>query len=86
MFVLAGAFLPDPTGVNPTRRAVQLIARFTSDTFALSFINIQPKSRGTVKIQANDPLKMVLADEGLLSNPAEIAKQLLKEDGHSILY
>lgn len=74
---LAGAFLPDPTGVNPSRRAIQLIASLRGNDLGITVLNLVPKSRGDVKIQATDPLKMVMANENLLSDPADL--KLLKD-------
>ncbi|MEF2968695.1 GMC family oxidoreductase [Paenibacillus sp. M1] len=67
-----GAFLPDPTGANPGRRAVQLIGIGSEDTLTLAILYLRPKSRGNIRIQNNDPLKIVLADEGFLSNPEDL--------------
>ncbi|MDR0269510.1 GMC family oxidoreductase [Paenibacillus sp.] len=68
----AGAFLPDPTGVNDNRRAVQLIGIGSDSMLNLAIIYLRPKSRGFIKIQNNDPLKIVLADEGFLANPEDM--------------
>ncbi len=38
----------------------------------IAIIFLQPRSRGTIKIQNNDPLKIVLADEGFLDNPVDL--------------
>lgn len=67
-----GAFLPDPSGKNPNRRAVQLIGMSADGLLNLAIIFLRPKSRGSIKIQNNDPLKIVLADEGFLSNPDDM--------------
>lgn len=69
-----GAFLPDPTpGSDKSRRAVQLVGRVSSDgLLSIVILFLRPKSRGSIKIQTNDPLKIVLADEGFLENPADL--------------
>ncbi|EJL23916.1 GMC family oxidoreductase [Brevibacillus sp. BC25] len=68
-----GAFLPDPTpGSNKTRRAVQLIGIGSKGKLMIAILFLKPKSRGSIKIQSNDPLKIVLADEGYLNNPADL--------------
>lgn len=63
-----GAFLPDPTGINPNRRAVQLVGIAADGMLNLAILFLRPKSRGSITIQNNDPLKIVLADEGFLDN------------------
>jgi len=69
-----GAFLPDPTGKNPSRRAVQLIGIGSNRKLTLSIIYLRPISRGFIKIQNNDPLKIVLADEGFLESSEDMAQ------------
>ncbi|MGI6120590.1 MAG: GMC family oxidoreductase [Desulfosporosinus sp.] len=54
---IGGAFLPDPTGVNPERRALQFISLFAEGTLLFGFAILLPKSRGTVTIQADDPFR-----------------------------
>src|SRR5699024_3481636 len=70
----AGAFLPDPTpGADPHRRGGQIIGMGDSTgKLTIQFYLTEPKSRGAVRIQNDDPLKMVLADEGFLNNPADL--------------
>lgn len=69
-----GAFLPDPTaGADENRRGVQIIGLpGENNTLNLGFYLTEPKARGTVIIQDNDPLKMLLANEGFLNNPADM--------------
>ncbi|MEF3303159.1 GMC family oxidoreductase [Paenibacillus sp. GYB003] len=68
-----GAFLPDPTSeANPDRRGVQLIGIPSGDTLSIAIIYLRPKSRGSITIQSNDPLQIVLADEGFLSDPRDL--------------
>lgn len=47
---------------------------------SISILYLQPKSRGSIKIQNNDPLKIVLADEGFLANreDMEVVKNIYK--------
>ncbi|WP_436406351.1 GMC family oxidoreductase N-terminal domain-containing protein [Brevibacillus brevis] len=62
-----GAFLPDPTpGSNKTRRAVQLIGIGSKGKLTVAILFLKPKSRGSIKIQSNDPLKIVLADDSII--------------------
>ena len=70
----SGAFLPDPTpGADPNRRGVQMFGLKGSDTtLNFGFYLTEPKSKGSLIIQNDDPLKMVLAYEGFLSNPADL--------------
>jgi choline dehydrogenase len=68
-----GAFLPDPfSGMNGRRRSVQLIGTVSEGNLIMVTIFLQPRSRGTIRIQNNDPLKIVLADEGFLDNPFDM--------------
>ena len=76
--MIGGAFLPSPMfGADPRRREIQLISFSGINTLILGACLLQPKSRGTIKIQANDPLKIELGDEGFLTNPYDMA--LLKD-------
>jgi choline dehydrogenase len=68
-----GAFLPDPSpGADPQQRSVQLIGIGSSDTLTLAILFLQPKSLGSIHIQSQDPLQIVLADEGFLQNPDDL--------------
>ncbi|WP_204798982.1 GMC family oxidoreductase [Paenibacillus sacheonensis] len=67
-----GAFLPDPSGKDPDRRAVQLIGIPAEGTLTIAILWLRPKSRGSIKIQNNDPLTIGLADEGFLMNPDDL--------------
>lgn len=76
-----GAFLPDPTpGADPDVRAVQLVGIGSDDSLTIAIIYLKPKSRGSIKIQNNDPLKIVLADEAFLKNndDMEAVKQIYR--------
>ncbi len=70
----SGAFLPDPTpGSDMNRRGVQLIGQKGSNkTLNIISFLLEPKGRGSVKIQNNDPLKIVLADEGFLNTREDL--------------
>lgn len=74
--LIAGAFLPDPTGINPGLRQIQIEPFFSGNTLIAGISPIQPNSRGTVKIQSDDPLKIELGDEEFLDDPTDL--QLLK--------
>lgn len=68
-----GAFLPDPLEIDRNRRAVQILGIGSEgDTLTLGLIYLRPKSRGSIRIQNKDPLKIVLADEGFLDNPIDL--------------
>ncbi|WP_276356097.1 GMC family oxidoreductase [Cohnella caldifontis] len=79
-----GAFLPDPApGSRPDRRAVQLlgIGDDESRTLTIAILYLKPKSRGSVRIQSKDPLRIVLADEGFLTNEDDLesVKRIYRE-------
>jgi choline dehydrogenase len=68
-----GAFLPDPTpGADPQRRAVQLVGIASNRSLAVAILFLRPRSRGSIVIQNNDPLKIALADEGFLKDLADL--------------
>ncbi|SFJ17202.1 choline dehydrogenase [Paenibacillus sp. UNC496MF] len=67
-----GAFLPDPSGKDQGRRAVQLIGIAAQGMLNIAILWLRPKSRGRIKIQNNDPLKISLADEGFLVHPDDL--------------
>lgn len=68
-----GAFLPDPTlGADPERRGVQLVGIGSDRSLTIAIIFLRPRSRGSITIQNNDPLKIVLADEGFFDNAADL--------------
>jgi choline dehydrogenase-like flavoprotein len=66
-----GAFLPFPNSTTGDR-GVQLIGQLAGDHLELLFIDLLPESRGTITLQNNDPLKIVLADYNFLSDPKDI--------------
>lgn len=67
-----GAFLPDPSGIDPDERAVQLVGIGSEEELTIAILYLRPKSNGTIRIQSKDPLNIVLADEGFLSNPDDM--------------
>jgi len=67
-----GAFLPNPLGSDENRRGVQLIGSVSEGNLVIAIIFLQPKSRGTIRIQNNDPLKIVLADENFLNDDYDL--------------
>ena len=71
---VGGAFLPDPTlGSDQTKRGVQLIGISPgSGTLMVCALLLNPKSRGYVEVQSNDPLKPVLATDELFTNPDDL--------------
>lgn len=67
----------DGFGVNGRKLRVLTKSTALDITFCykdaiVGISSIQPKSRGTVKIQADDPLKIELGNEGFLDNPADL--------------
>lgn len=71
--LIAGAFLPNPNPeVDQTLRAIQIEPFLSGNTLIVGVSPIQPKSRGTVQIQSEDPLKIELGDEEFLDNPADL--------------
>ena len=67
-----GAFLPNPTAGTGGRRAVQLIGIGAKDTLTIAILYLKPKSRGTIRLQSNDPLQIVLADEAFLQDEDDL--------------
>lgn len=68
-----GAFLPYPlSGNGNRRRAVQLIGIVAEGTLNIAIIFLKPNSRGSIQIQNNDPLKIVLVDEEFLENDFDL--------------
>lgn len=75
---VGGAFLPDPSEpIIPKKRGlrgIQLIGVSPeSGSFAIAVIGLQPQSRGTVRIQSNDPFQIPLVDDGAFTNPSDLA-------------
>lgn len=66
-----GAFLPYPNSQND-ERGIQLIGEVSGNLLTVSIINLLPESRGSISIQNNDPLKIVLADDGYLSDQTDL--------------
>lgn len=72
--VHAGAFLPAPDGnSDANERCIQVIVTSVSpQTIHLSILCVNPGSRGTLKIQSSDPLKVVLGDFGFLREKRDV--------------
>lgn len=67
--VHGGAFLPAPYGGDKKERSIQVIVTQASEqAIHLSILCVNPKSRGSLRIQSSDPLKVMLGDFGFLSN------------------
>lgn len=76
--LIAGTFLPNPNPkVDQTLRAIQIEPFLPGNTLIVGVSPIQPKSRGTLQIQSDDPLKIELGDEEFLDNSADL--QLLMD-------
>lgn len=67
-----GAFLPAPNAADKGKRSVQLIGSYSNGTLNVSIVNLNPKSRGNIVLQNNDPLTPVLADYKMLDQPEDI--------------
>jgi choline dehydrogenase len=71
---LGGAFLPSAVeGVKDDRRGVQLLVMARGGMMVLMAIVLDAKSRGQLRVQSRDPLKSILADEMILTDPYDIA-------------
>lgn len=69
----AGAFLPDPSpGADQRYRGVQLLGIGSDDQLLVAILYLRPQSRGSIRIQSNDPLQIVMGDEGFLTDPADL--------------
>lgn len=65
-----GAFIPTP--YTEEDRNVQLIGEVSNGNLILYVIFLNPQSKGSIQIQNNDPLKIVLADYNYLDVQADI--------------
>lgn len=74
-------FLPSPSGMHPTHRAIQLVGAPqpsaiggtpTPNTFAVGVVLCNPKSRGSIQIQSKDPLHMPLVNLAVLENESDL--------------
>ncbi|NLZ83408.1 MAG: GMC family oxidoreductase, partial [Clostridiales bacterium] len=76
-----GAFLPAPNAVDKSQRSIQLIGNYSNGALIVLIVSLDPKSRGSVVLQNNDPLKPVLADYNMLDNPEdlELIKSVYKD-------
>ncbi len=76
--LVAGAFLPSPVqGTDPKLREIQIEPFVSNGVLVVGISPVQPRSRGRVVIQSDDPLKIELGDEEFLDNPTDM--QLLKD-------
>lgn len=80
MRFIRGAFLPDPSGNAPGQRGVQLVGIGADGQLTIAILYLRPRSKGNIRIQSKDPLNIVLADEGFLSDPddLEAVKQIYR--------
>lgn len=69
-----GAFLPVPDYQASLQRGIQMYARIEEGRLRLTIIDLKPKSRGRIILQNNDPLKIVLADYGALTDEADLTR------------
>ena len=69
-----GAFLPAPQeGAPGEERSIQMIpTQVFGQTLYMSVLCVNPKSRGSLRIQNADPFKIMLGDFGFLSNPQDV--------------
>ena len=68
-----GAFLPNPLpGSDPKERSIQLIGSVDNGLLNIMALYLLPQSRGVIRIQNNDPLKIVLANEGFLEHASDL--------------
>lgn len=67
-----GAFLPAPNESNTNKRSIQLIGSYSNGVLVMLIVFLEPKSRGKITLQNNDPLKIVLADYNMLENPQDL--------------
>ena len=67
-----GAFLPAPNESYSNKRSIQLIGNYSNGALAIIIILLDPKSKGSIILQNNDPLKIVLANYNLLENPQDL--------------
>lgn len=65
-----GAFVPLP--FMKEFRNVQLIGEVANGNLTLYVIYLDPKSKGSIQVQNNDPLKIVLADYNFLSSQSDM--------------
>lgn len=69
---IGGAFLPMPYDYNSKKRSVQLIGIYLNGMLNLLIVMLSPESRGTIRLQNNDPLKIVYADYDYLEEPVDL--------------
>ncbi len=69
---IGGAFLPAPYDYNIQKRSVQLIGLYTNGMLNLLIVMLSPESKGFIKLQNNDPLKIVYAEYEYLEDPRDL--------------
>ena len=69
---IGGAFLPDPNATDKSKRGIELIGSYANGILNIIIVSLNPKSRGNVILQNNDPLKPVLADYKTLEHPEDL--------------
>ncbi|MGD9569932.1 MAG: GMC family oxidoreductase [Sedimentibacter sp.] len=67
-----GAFLPAPDERNTNKRSIQLIGNYSNGALIILIILLDPKSKGNIILQNNDPLKIVLPDYKMLQNSQDL--------------
>lgn len=71
---VAGAFLPaDTPGADPNLRAFHSLTTPQGNTFGFNGVLLKPKSRGRLRIQSPDPFQVSLVENGMLSDPNDLA-------------
>lgn len=67
-----GAFLPNPVH-DKEGRSIQFVPYFIGgNRIAFSVLQVDAKSRGSVRVQSKDPLKVALGDFGFLSDEDDL--------------
>lgn len=67
-----GAFLPDPTDLSGPRKYQLVVSGIDDNTFSLSIIILDPKSRGYSMIQDADPYTIPMVVSNYLSNSDDL--------------
>ena len=68
----SGAFLPAPGGPEDQRSIQFIPSQVFGNMLYMSVLCVNPKSRGSLRIQSGDPLKIMLGDFGFLTDPQDI--------------
>lgn len=67
-----GAFLPDPNNLTGPRKYQFIVTGIDDSTFSVLIIDLDPKSKGNLIIQDQDPYTIPKVDFNYLSNPDDI--------------